>query len=109
MLSYDKQLGLKRNVVVKAYRNFSGLPESSVPEIQSTIGSPLQYGYRTKITPHFEVSKKKKDEELRIGFNKINTKIPIDIEVWLSSLSSPRLDTHASFDNVGVSNCYRCY
>lgn len=80
MLSYEKQLDLKRNVVVKAYKNFSGLPESSVPEIQTTIGSPLQYNYRTKITPHFELSKKRKDE-VKIGFNKVNTKFPIDIEV----------------------------
>ena len=86
MISYEKQLDLKRNVVIKAYKNYSGLPQTSVPEIQSTIGSPLQYGYRTKITPHFEISKKRKDEPLKIGFNKINTKIPLDIEVSFSLL-----------------------
>ena len=84
MISYEKQLDLKRNVVIKAYKNYSGLPQTSVPEIQSTIGSPLQYGYRTKITPHFEISKKRKDEPLKIGFNKVNTKIPLDIEVSFS-------------------------
>ena len=63
MISYEKQLDLKRNVVIKAYKNYSGLPQTSVPEIQSTIGSPLQYGYRTKITPHFEISKKRKEKE----------------------------------------------
>ena len=30
------------------------LPSSSVPEILSTAPSPLEYGYRTKITPHFD-------------------------------------------------------
>ena len=84
MISYEKQLDLKRNVVIKAYKNYSGLPQTSVPEIQSTIGSPLQYGYRTKITPHFEISKKRKDEPLKVGFNKVNTKIPLDIEVSFS-------------------------
>lgn len=54
MLDYSDQLRLKRDIVVKAYQNFSGLPSEVVPEILETIGSPLQYGYRTKLTPHFD-------------------------------------------------------
>ncbi|KDQ51329.1 hypothetical protein JAAARDRAFT_41178 [Jaapia argillacea MUCL 33604] len=54
MLSYETQLELKRNVVVKAYQNFSCLPSTSLPPILPTIPSPLQYAYRTKISPHFE-------------------------------------------------------
>ncbi|RDB19521.1 tRNA (uracil(54)-C(5))-methyltransferase [Hypsizygus marmoreus] len=91
MLSYETQLDLKRDVVVKAYKNFSELPESSVPTISSTIGSPLQYGYRTKLTPHFEappkgVRKNKtvieegRPEWLHIGFNRIGTSKTMDIE-----------------------------
>ncbi|GJE92113.1 tRNA methyltransferase [Phanerochaete sordida] len=91
MLSYETQLDFKRNVVVKAYKTLSGLPDSEVPEVQPTIGSPLQYGYRTKITPHFANPKpliKKhglpadggKPDWLRIGFNKIGTRSAIDIE-----------------------------
>jgi tRNA (uracil-5-)-methyltransferase len=111
MLSYDVQLDLKRNVVVKAYRNFSGLcpvwvrfaladvlsglPETAIPPIQSTMASPLQYGYRTKITPHFEAPPKKfqkkkgesvasdaeKPDWLKIGFNHIGKRQVMDIEV----------------------------
>ncbi|KAK5661457.1 hypothetical protein OQA88_11358 [Cercophora sp. LCS_1] len=54
MLEYPEQLKIKRNIVVKAYRNFSQLPPELVPEVLDTIGSPLQYGYRTKLTPHFD-------------------------------------------------------
>jgi tRNA (uracil-5-)-methyltransferase len=54
MLDYDEQLRVKKNIVVKAYRNFSQLTPELVPEILDTIGSPLQYGYRTKLTPHFD-------------------------------------------------------
>ncbi|KAK8087454.1 S-adenosyl-L-methionine-dependent methyltransferase [Apiospora phragmitis] len=54
MLDYAEQLRLKRRIVEKAYRNFSELPPELVPTIQDTIGSPLQYGYRTKLTPHFD-------------------------------------------------------
>ena len=108
-LSYDTQLDLKRNVIVKAYRNFSGttqitssviyplnngafiigLPESSLPTIGTTIPSPLQYGYRTKITPHFKEPPKKarkpdgstKPDWLKIGFNINDTSQVLDIEV----------------------------
>ncbi|KAK0705383.1 S-adenosyl-L-methionine-dependent methyltransferase [Lasiosphaeris hirsuta] len=54
MLDYSEQLKLKRDIVVKAYRNFSQLAPELVPEILDTIGSPLEYGYRTKLTPHFD-------------------------------------------------------
>lgn len=116
MLSYETQLNFKRNVIVKAYKNLSGkfdyikrcrysslsaltgLPASATPEIQSTIGSPLQYDYRTKITPHFDhparLIKKhgqptpgERPEWFNIGFNKIGTKQVMDIEVSLPLLS----------------------
>ncbi|KAI1826894.1 uracil-5--methyltransferase [Xylaria intraflava] len=54
MLDYTEQLRLKRRIVEKAFRNFSELPPELIPAIQDTIGSPLQYGYRTKLTPHFD-------------------------------------------------------
>ncbi|KOS22278.1 tRNA (uracil(54)-C(5))-methyltransferase [Escovopsis weberi] len=54
MLDYAEQLNLKKRIVDKAFRNFANLPAELVPPIQDTIGSPLQYGYRTKLTPHFD-------------------------------------------------------
>ncbi|KAF4976464.1 hypothetical protein FZEAL_6864 [Fusarium zealandicum] len=54
MLEYPEQLKLKRRVLEKAYKNFSNLDPAIVPAIQDTMGSPLQYGYRTKLTPHFD-------------------------------------------------------
>ena len=54
MLPYSSQLEHKRSVVEKAYQNFSTLASEFVPRVAETIGSPLQYGYRTKLTPHFE-------------------------------------------------------
>ncbi|KAK1229120.1 tRNA(m5U54)methyltransferase [Marasmius sp. AFHP31] len=94
MLSYEKQLEFKRNVVVKAYKNYSNLSESQVPEIQSTMPSPEQYGYRTKITPHFQAPPTKADRDvwqkeiaggkvpdwLKIGFNIQGQNKVIDIE-----------------------------
>ncbi|KAJ3988749.1 S-adenosyl-L-methionine-dependent methyltransferase [Lentinula detonsa] len=94
MLSYDSQLAFKRDVVVKAYKNYSDLPASSIPEIQPTIGSPSQYGYRTKITPHFQAPPPKidrtalqaqveageKPDWLQIGFNIQSQNKVMDIE-----------------------------
>ncbi|KAF7295167.1 S-adenosyl-L-methionine-dependent methyltransferase [Mycena indigotica] len=93
MLSYDTQLELKRDVVVKAYQKFSKLPQTALPPIGSTLPSPLQYEYRTKITPHFEAPTKKqrndpnnpqndidKPDWFRIGMNEAGSQRVVDIE-----------------------------
>ncbi|KAL1890621.1 tRNA(m5U54)methyltransferase [Sporothrix stenoceras] len=54
MLDYGEQLRIKRRVVERAYRHFSQLPPERVPAVLDTMPSPLQYGYRTKLTPHFD-------------------------------------------------------
>ncbi|ORY59962.1 S-adenosyl-L-methionine-dependent methyltransferase [Pseudomassariella vexata] len=53
-MDYADQLQHKKRIVEKAFKNFSQLPPELIPAIQDTIGSPLQYGYRTKLTPHFD-------------------------------------------------------
>ncbi|KAI4140849.1 MAG: hypothetical protein L6R39_005625 [Caloplaca ligustica] len=94
MLSYEEQLAHKSIILEKAYRNFSTLTPESIPVIGDTIGSPLQYGYRTKITPHFDgppgsMSRKAKkhpeerpsfDEVPPIGFMVKGTRKTMDIE-----------------------------
>lgn len=56
-LPYEQQLALKRWVLQKAMKNFSGLQPEEIPDVKETIPSPSQYGYRTKITPHFDLPK----------------------------------------------------
>jgi tRNA (uracil-5-)-methyltransferase len=92
MLPYDHQLQHKKSIVEKAYRNFSNLPPELLPVIGDTIGSPLQYGYRTKLTPHFDGPPDARRSDGRngikrtfkevppIGFMKKGTRITIDIE-----------------------------
>ncbi|KAK8847679.1 hypothetical protein IAR55_005538 [Kwoniella newhampshirensis] len=55
---YPLQLSHKRRTVDLAYKRFSTLPSTSVPDILPTIGSPKQWAYRTKITPHFDAPPK---------------------------------------------------
>lgn len=92
MLPYDFQLEHKKSIVQKAYKNFSNLPPELVPTIGDTIGSPLQYGYRTKLTPHFDGPPDARRSDGRngirrtfkevppIGFMKKGTRNTIDIE-----------------------------
>ena len=54
MLDYTTQLEHKKQVIEKAYKNFSGIDAKHVPVVEDTHGSPRQYGYRTKLTPHFD-------------------------------------------------------
>ncbi|KAL2882510.1 tRNA(m5U54)methyltransferase [Colletotrichum sp. CLE4] len=89
MLDYDTQLTHKRSIVDKAYKNFSNLNPELVPSIRDTIGSPLQYGYRTKLTPHFDGPpghhKRNKPKQAlskvpEIGFNVKGRRHVLDIE-----------------------------
>ncbi|CAK9837280.1 tRNA (m5U54) methyltransferase Trm2 [Schizosaccharomyces pombe] len=80
MLSYDKQLLQKKRVVEKAFQYYSKLDSSLLPAIKDTVGSPLQYNYRTKITPHFDVPKGGTKGPLIIGFQEKGRRRVMDIE-----------------------------
>ena len=88
MLPYEKQLAHKRTVIERAYRDFSGLDPVVIPSVEETIGSPLQYGYRTKITPHFDGAdsvggpgtERKFTSVPAIGFSMKGRKKVVDIE-----------------------------
>jgi tRNA (uracil-5-)-methyltransferase len=92
MLPYSYQLAHKKSIVERAYKNFSNLPPELIPTIGDTIGSPLEYGYRTKLTPHFDGPpdarrsdgrngiKRSFKEVPAIGFMKKGTRSVIDIE-----------------------------
>ena len=95
MLPYELQLQHKKTILEKAYSNFSGLTPNVIPAVNAIIGSPLQYGYRTKLTPHFDgppgsmtrkakrtnPSERKGFEDVPpIGFQLKGTRKTIDIE-----------------------------
>lgn len=94
MLRYQDQLTHKRIIIESAYRNFSTLIPDVVPLVGETIGSPLEYGYRTKLTPHFDgppgslsrkadlkgARRKAFDQVPPIGFNMKGRRTVIDIE-----------------------------
>lgn len=86
MLPYEDQLQHKKTIVEQAFKRFSNLEPSLIPPVGDTVGSPIQYGYRTKLTPHFEGGKTHrkphsgKDEPPAIGFNHKGRQVVLDIE-----------------------------
>ncbi|BCS19183.1 tRNA (uracil(54)-C(5))-methyltransferase [Aspergillus puulaauensis] len=87
MLSYEDQLAHKKRIVEKAYANFSGLIPELIPAIGDTFPSPQQYGYRTKLTPHFPAppgsgkgTPESEPQVPPIGFTYKNQRRHLDIE-----------------------------
>jgi tRNA (uracil-5-)-methyltransferase len=91
MMAYPDQLAHKKRIVEKAFQNFSNLPSTLVPAVGDTISSPLEYGYRTKLTPHFDGPPSGRRDRRNgikvtwpqvpnIGFMKKGTRHTIDIE-----------------------------
>lgn len=56
-VEFENQLKIKRTTIVNAYKFFAPklLDSGSLPDVSPTQASPLQYKYRTKLTPHFNV------------------------------------------------------
>lgn len=84
MVSYKDQLEIKRQVIVNAFKHYAAnLDPSLLPEVQSTVGSPKTLGYRTKLTPHFDVPKRGLDGPPPIGMGEKGKKSVVDIEECL--------------------------
>lgn len=58
-IAYEHQLRMKKQTIVNAYRFLMNeklrKQEDIESKIQTTIGSPLLFGYRTKLTPHYDL------------------------------------------------------
>lgn len=68
MLSYEDQLKFKSNALKTAYKQF-GFDVASLP-FENCVPSPLQYKYRTKLTPHFNGNKD--PHQVKIGFDNVS-------------------------------------
>lgn len=68
-LSYDTQLAFKRQTIVNAFKYFAPLTTAEkLPKVSETQASPIQYAYRTKLTPHFDVPHKIPENYTRPSF-----------------------------------------
>ena len=79
------QLEFKRNIIAKAFKRYFGSETNPIPRIDPTHPSPLEYGYRTKITPHFDIPRSRSKEAegqspQEIGFVEKGRRRILDIE-----------------------------
>lgn len=95
MIPYSEQLLLKQKVVENAFKYYFKLDPALVPPVLPTMASPRTMGYRTKLTPHFDLpgalrrksgpsTSEEEMEKLRaslpIGFDNATTGRVMDIE-----------------------------
>ncbi|ODV79921.1 RNA methyltransferase [Suhomyces tanzawaensis NRRL Y-17324] len=118
MMTYDDQLKFKESVIKKAYKFF--YPELLNQSIGSVYGSPMEYSYRNKITPHFKYPRVRRNHDdvidldeptitdIKIGMQHINpTKGMVDIDhceiatpIINEQLLKKRLEIQNSLENI---------
>lgn len=110
MMPYPKQLAFKRDVIRRAYKyNYPNLNISSFANFGEVVGSPLQSGYRTKLTPHAKIPRNGNNfrSPWPIGFKDVNNASKIvDIEqctiaseIINKALPSVREDFHTRLED----------
>lgn len=104
MLTYDQQLVHKQNVIKKAYKYFyPGLDTALMDDFGYVVGSPMQYSYRTKLTPHSSIPRNllKAKGPFPLGFKNIQSDRPIvDVEqcpIAVNSVNKMLPSLRASF------------
>jgi len=101
-LSYERQLDWKRGQVGTLLQRIAGITDATVDPV---IPAPLQYGYRAKITPHFQQPKEGTPGPigfLRTGqrFNLIDVPhCPIASAALNQALPAVREEVHAQAAN----------
>jgi tRNA (uracil-5-)-methyltransferase len=88
-MSIDAQRNLKKNQVEELLLKLGGLENIKVNDV---VGTSDLYGYRTKITPHYNVPYRNDNlkNDLKIGFQKRGTRIMIDIEQCM--IATPKIN-----------------
>lgn len=94
MMSYENQLEFKKDAIRKAYRYFYPTALEEVSDVGEVVPSPLQYSYRTKLTPHSHVPKNITLEmlPLPLGFNDVRPRTRHIVDVDRCPLATPSVN-----------------
>lgn len=84
-MSVTSQRDWKQKQVVTVLSRIASLPSSEF-HVNPVVGSADFYGYRSKITPHYDLPRNKKDA-LKIGFQQRGSRIIVDIDQCLIASS----------------------
>ena len=89
--TYGEQLAWKRRQVEELLQHMAGVAFPVSP----TVPSPREYGYRSKITPHFHIGSRKPEtgesEPQPIGFLKQGTRFEI-VDVPVCPIATPEIN-----------------
>lgn len=87
-LPYPEQLRCKRGHVAELLERLAGIPDA---QVRPVIPSPLEFGYRSKITPHFHHPKPGEAGAGAIGFLKAGHRFNL-VDVPQCPIASPRIN-----------------
>lgn len=91
-LTYPEQLRWKRSHVAQLLERLAGIPGA---DVRPVIPSPLEFGYRSKITPHFQRPKSGEAGLGPIGFLKAGHRFNL-VDVPACPIASPQINERLS-------------
>lgn len=94
MVTYEQQLAFKQSVIEKAYAYFYPLLDTrQISGFGCVVDSPMQYGYRTKLTPHANPPRNLSNVQAPwpIGFEHVNGGKPV-VDVHLCPIAVPSIN-----------------
>ncbi|KAJ2377781.1 tRNA(m5U54)methyltransferase [Coemansia sp. RSA 2607] len=96
--SYNEQLTFKREMVSRALVQANPLfAQFAVSQVKQ---SPLPFGYRTKLTPHFDIRKDTPPEQVAIGFAMAGQRRVLDIEDCMIGTDTVRMGAKKARENA---------
>jgi 23S rRNA (uracil1939-C5)-methyltransferase/tRNA (uracil-5-)-methyltransferase len=94
-LPYGEQLEWKRRQVAELIEHMAGLKA----EVAPVIGSPRQFGYRSKITPHFNAPHE--GRELAIGFLRQGSRFDI-VDVPRCEIATEAINARLTLERAAI-------
>lgn len=86
-LAYPEQLRWKQRQVEELLRHMAGLEFPVAP----TVPSPREFGYRSKLTPHFQAGRRMDSAEPPIGFLRQGTRFDL-VDVPQCPIATPEIN-----------------
>ncbi|KAK6204949.1 RecF/RecN/SMC N terminal domain-containing protein [Scheffersomyces amazonensis] len=99
MLSHEDQINFKFQTMKRAYEFF--FPNFNKLNFKPVIESPKQYGYRSKLTPHYTIPKPDIGQTIPIGYNDIN--VPgVILDVDECPIGSPTINDRLKIERLRI-------
>ncbi|KAJ2776951.1 tRNA(m5U54)methyltransferase [Coemansia interrupta] len=95
---YNEQLAFKREMVSRALVQAN--PLFAQFAVSQVIQSPLPFGYRTKLTPHFDIRKDTPPDQVAIGFAMAGQRRVLDIEDCMIGTDTVRAGAKKARENA---------